>query len=160
LLRPADAARPAIGGFRERFSHRLVDLRDCAVLEPALLALIDPLRRVAGAVMPPGSGVDALLTRTASGVHLLIEAAAPPDLGAIEALAGFAETHDLARITWRASGGDVPIVERRPARVVLSGVPVPLPPGAFLQANAEAEAVLTGEVVAAIGAERPVLDLY
>jgi len=160
LARPGDPTAPVIVGFRERFSHTLVDLAKCAVLEPALFALVEPLRRVAALLLPPGGMAEAMLTRCDSEVDLLIEHAAPPDLAALEALAGFAAEHDLARIVWRAGRDDTLVVERHAVRVVFSGVPVPFPPGGFLQASAAAEAVLVAEVVAAIGAGRPVLDLY
>jgi 23S rRNA (uracil1939-C5)-methyltransferase len=101
-----------------------------------------------------------MLTRTDSGVDLLIEAAERPRLGALEALAGFAAAQDLARIVWRVGGDDIPVVERRPVRVLLSGVPVNFPPGGFLQASAAAETILVEEVATAIGDERPALDLY
>ena len=84
------------------------------------------------------------LTRTDSGVDMLLEAAERPGLGALEALAGFAESCDLARIVWRSSGEEILVVERRPVRVLLSGVAVPYPPGAFLQASEAAEAILVG----------------
>jgi 23S rRNA (uracil1939-C5)-methyltransferase len=160
LLRPKDPGAPAVVGFRERFRHALTDIAECAVLEPGLLGLVAPLRRLAGEALPPGDAVDATLTRTDSGVDVLVEANAPPGLGMLEALAGFAAAHDLARIVWRTRRGDVPVVERRPARVMLSGVAVALPPGGFLQASAAAEAILVAEVTAAIGSARPALDLF
>jgi len=160
LARPHDPKASAIVGFRERFSHALVDLTECAILEPALLALVEPLRQIAAALLPPGGAAEAMLTRCDSGVDLLIEHDAPPNLAALEALAGLADEHDLARIVWRAGRADTPVVERRPLRIVFSGVPVPFPPGGFLQASAAAEAVLVAEVVAAIGVRWPVLDLY
>jgi len=159
IVRPRDPGAPAMVGFRERFRHELIDVRECAVLEPALFALIEPLRRAA-VLLPPGGMAEAMLTRCDSGVDLLIEAKEPPDLAALEALGALAEIYDIARIVWRQGRDDTPIVERRPVRVVFSGLAVPFPPGAFLQASAAAEAVLIGEVVAAIGDARPVLDLY
>lgn len=160
MSRSPDPRAPALIGFRAHFRHSLVDLRECPVLEPALLALVGPLRRVAPAVLVPGGNAEAMLTRCDSGLDLLIECADPPSLSALEALAGFAEEHDLARIVWRCGRGDIPVVERRPVRVMFAGVPVPFPPGGFLQASAAAEAVLVEEVVASIGGRSPVLDLY
>jgi 23S rRNA (uracil1939-C5)-methyltransferase len=98
--------------------------------------------------------------RCDSGVDLLIEHEAPPDLAALETLARFATEHDLARIVWRAGRDDMLVVERRPMRVLFSDIPVPFPPGGFLQASVAAESILLAEVVAAFGARRPVLDLY
>lgn len=160
LMRPRDPNAPAVVGFRERFRHALVDVTECAVLEPALFALIEPLRRAASALPPPGGAAEVVLTRCDSGVDLLLEAGERPDLAALERLAALAETHDLVRIVWRRGGEDTPIVERRRAQMVFSGVAVPLPPGAFLQASAAAEALLVAEVATGIGGHRPALDLY
>src|SRR5207302_1190620 len=77
-----------------------------------------------------------------------------------EVLARFAEDCDLARIVWRSGADELVVVERRPVRVLLSGVAVPFPPGAFLQASASAEIILVGEVLSAIGPARPALDLF
>jgi 23S rRNA (uracil1939-C5)-methyltransferase len=160
LQRPKDPRVPAIVGFRERFSHTLVDLAECPVMEPALLALVAPLRRLASRCLAPGARVEAMLTRCDSGMDLLMEGAEPPGLPMLEALAALAAEHDVVRIVWRAGAVDTSIVERRPVRVVFSGVAVPFPPGGFLQASGAAEAVLVAEVLAATGDRRPVIDLY
>ncbi len=160
LARPRDPRKPARIGFRRRWRHDLIDLEECPVLEPGLFALVEPLRRHAAALLPPGGGGEATLTCTDSGVDLLFEAREPPGLGEFEALAGLAEAADLARIVWRSPGSEIPIVERRPVRVLLSGAAVAVPPGAFLQPSAKAEQFLVEEVVAAIGTRRPALDLY
>jgi 23S rRNA (uracil1939-C5)-methyltransferase len=160
LWRPRDPGAPAVIGFRERFRHGLIDLTECAVLEPALFALVDPLRRVAAELLSPGAAAEAMLTRCDSGVDLLIEHAEPPGLAALEALGALAADRDLARVVWRTGWEDMLVVERRPVRVVFSGVAVPFPPGAFLQASAAAEALLVDEVVGANGDRQPVLDLY
>jgi 23S rRNA (uracil1939-C5)-methyltransferase len=135
-------------------------MQHCSVLEEGLFALIEPLRRCALDLLPPGGMVEATLTRTDSGIDLLFEAADPPGLDQLETLARLAEDRDLARIVWRCHHAEIPVVERRPVRLVLSGVAVPVPPGAFVQANAAAEAMLVEEVVGGIGAARPALDLF
>ena len=160
LARPGDPRAPAVIGFRERFRHVLVDLAECLVLEPVLFALVEPLRRVAAELLRPGGAAEAMLTRCDSGVDLLIEHAQPPGLAALEALGRLAAERDLARIVWRIGREDMLVVERRPVRVVFSGIAVPFPPGGFLQASAAAEAVLVAEIVAGIGVGWPVLDLY
>jgi 23S rRNA (uracil1939-C5)-methyltransferase len=160
LVRPRDPRQPVRIGFRERFSHELVDLRECLVLEPALLALLSDLRRFVLDLLPPGGMAEATLSRTNSGVDLLLEASQPPWLGALEALARLSDDLDLARIVWRSPEGEIPVVERRPARVLLSGIAVSFPPGAFLQASEAAERILVEEVLAGVGRHRPVLDLF
>jgi 23S rRNA (uracil1939-C5)-methyltransferase len=160
LMRPRDRHLPASVGFRERFRHDLVDLAECPVLDPSLFALVDELRLAAGNLLPLGGAAEAMLTRTDSGLDMLFEVAERPGLAVLEALAGLAERCDLARIVWRSSAEEMLVVERRPVRVLLSGVPVPYPPGAFLQANAAAETILVDETLAGIGPRRPVLDLF
>ena len=56
---------------------------ECPVLEPALFALVGELRRLALDLLPPGGDGEATLTRTDSGIDLLLEALEPPGLGAL-----------------------------------------------------------------------------
>jgi 23S rRNA (uracil1939-C5)-methyltransferase len=160
ISRPRDPRLPARVGYRERLRHNLVDLRECPVLEPALFALIGRLPQVARDLIPPGGSAEATLTRTDSGIDLLMGAAERPELSACEVLARFAEECDLARIVWRSGPDELVVVERRPVRVLLSGVAVPFPPGAFLQASPSAEMILVEEVLSAVGPARPAVDLF
>jgi len=149
-------------GFNARAAHRVVDMRACAVLHPALFALVPKLRAVASRLWPRAAAGAATATFCDAGLDVLLDLAAAPDLAALEMLAEFAAAEDLARLAWRASGNEAatPAAVRRPPRVVFSGVPVDLPFDAFLQASAEAEAVLTEKVLAGVGAACRVADLY
>ncbi len=162
VQRPRAASAPAAIGFMGRASHRVVDMKVCAVLHPALIALAGALRQAASRFWPPGAAGAATATLSDTGIDLLLDVAALPDLARLEALAAFAEAQDLARLSWRAPGAAEPTpaaIRRRP-RVVFSGVPVELPPDAFLQASAEAEAMLVRAVLAGIAAAERVVDLY
>jgi 23S rRNA (uracil1939-C5)-methyltransferase len=162
LQRPRDKALPALVGFKARASHRIVDMQHCAVLHPALLALAGALRGAVRAFWPPGAAGAATATWSDSGIDLLLDLGAAPDLAMLEALSAFAEAQDLARLAWRAPdvAMPTPAAIRRPPRVVFSGVPVDLPAEAFLQASVEAETALAAEVLAGIGPARRVVDLY
>jgi len=160
LIRPRDPRQPGIIGFRERFRHALVDLAECPILERPLLALVNVLRGYIAQLLPPGGSAEAHLTRTDSGIDLLLTAAQMPGLDALEALASLAAAQDLARIVWRSPASEILVVERRRVRMMRAGVAVCFPPGAFLQASESAEALLVAEVIAAVGTRRPVLDLY
>ena len=160
LVRPHDASLAARIGFRERFSHDLVDLEECPVLEPALFAVVSRLRGVAHDLLPPDGTAEVTLTRTDSGIDMLLEAVERPRLLALESLAAFGEECDLARILWRTGAEEIVVVSRRPVRLVLSGVAVPFPPGAFLQASAATEAILVESVLDGIGPRHPALDLF
>lgn len=160
ISRPHDPRLPVRVGYRERFRHDLVDLRECPVLEPKIFALIGGLRQVACKLVAAGGSAEAMLTRTDSGVDLLIEAVERPSLDACEALARLAEVADLARIVWRSAREEIVVIEGRRVRILRSGVAVSFPPGAFLQASSSAEAILVEEVVSAIGTKRPAADLF
>jgi 23S rRNA (uracil1939-C5)-methyltransferase len=160
LFRPRDPRLAPRIGFRERYRHELVDLEQCLVLERPLFAVAQALRQTAERILPSGAAAEVTVTRTDSGIDLLIEAAEDPALSALEALAECGEECDLARVVWRACGSETSVVERRPVRVMLSGVAVSYPPGAFLQASEAAEGIVVEEVLAGIGCRRPALDLF
>jgi 23S rRNA (uracil1939-C5)-methyltransferase len=149
-------------GFNERGSHAVLDLAECPVLRPELVALLGPLRAFAPRLLAPGATAAAMATLTEGGVDLLLELAAVPGMAELEALAELAETADLARLAWSAAGEGEPVLAalRRPVRVVFGGVAVEPPIGAFLQATREAEAAMAAQVAGIVGAADPVADLF
>ncbi len=147
-------------GFHARASHRVIDLKECAVLHPKLVALVTPLRVLAATLLAPRKAASASATLTDHGVDLRLDLPALPGLAQLELLAKFAETQDLARLYWRHDGVVTPVAMRRKAQVSLSGVAVDLPEDPFLQPSAEAEAVLTEAVLDFAGAAGNIADLY
>ena len=148
-------------GFRGRRSHRVVDLRECPVLDPMLVALLAPLRVLFAQLLSPGQRAEALVTVVAMGIDLVLSGP-EPGLVEREAIAGFAADHDISRVSWRTADGEPPetVVQRRAAQAVFGGVAVDLPPGAFLQPSAAGEDALSGAVVAATAGAGHVADLY
>lgn len=154
--------RGAVLGFKRRASHRIVDINECPVAAPALVGLLAPLRELLSALLEPGQLAELVLTATIAGTDLVLTSDAALTLEGRQALAAFAENHDLARVAWRdRAGGTVePIAERRAPVVRFGEVEVRLPPGAFLQASAEAEAALAAEVLAGVNGAARVADLF
>lgn len=148
-------------GFHARASHRIVDMAECAVLHPALVRLVEPLRRLAKGILAADKEGAATLTLADAGAALLLDLPSPPKLAVLEALAYFAEAQDLARLSYRVKDEPpVPVAQRRPARVVLAGVTVDLPEEPFLQASAEADTVLSNAVLGMAGDSTRIADLY
>jgi len=159
-------------GFYARGTHRIVDIGVCAVLEPGLVALIAPLRELLVHLLTPGAKAEIAVNGTDSGLDVVIIAEADPTLDQREELVRFAATQDLARLSWRqaalgAGRGSAPgaaapetVVERRPVRQLFSGVPVALPPGAFLQASRAGEAALVELVSDGVGEAKRIADLF
>jgi 23S rRNA (uracil1939-C5)-methyltransferase len=157
-------------GYHARQSHDVVDIAACPILEPDLARLLPALRALAGTLLPGGlqaggqqpgrAAIGLVLTRLGGGIDLAVEADDAPDLARREALARFAEAHDLVRIAWLVRGSIEPIAERRPPNVVFAGVAVAVPPAPFLQASAAGEAAIVTAVLDALGDARHVADLY
>jgi 23S rRNA (uracil1939-C5)-methyltransferase len=155
--------RGALVGFHAQDSHRLEDVRTCAMLAPALFALLEPLRALVRDIARPGDHGQAILTLTDSGVDGALVLARSPDLTARERLAAFAQTADLARLMWMPDAGSAPepLAERRPPVVTLGEAAVVLPPLGFLQPSQAGADAITASVLDRLPEGRgSVLDLF
>ena len=154
--------RHTIVGFNEHRSHRIVDIADCPVSQPEIAALLSPLRGLLGTLLTPGGRADIAVSLLDDGLDVVLIGTPEPDLTARQRLAAFADTQDLARLSWQQAPGRPaePIAYRRAGRVRLGETPVVVPPGGFLQATREGEAALSAFVVEAIGRAEPVADLF
>jgi len=141
-------------GFNAEASHRIVDMRECHILRPELFALVAPLRRL----LNGRAGVT--MTLADQGVDLLLEGVSVEGLEATEAMTGFAQQHKLARLALDDGYGAQTIWEPEPVTITLSGTPVVLPQGAFLQATAEGEAALVAAVREAVAGAALTADLF
>ncbi|MCL9981969.1 MAG: class I SAM-dependent RNA methyltransferase [Erythrobacter sp.] len=152
-------ARGAVLGYREGGSHRVVDLAECPVLHPALAALIAPLRAFVAGYGPKAMvGID--LTLADQGVEANLTHFPLEGLGPTEAALDFAREQGLSRLTIDQGYGPETQWEPEPVTVTLAGVPVGLPPGAFLQATRDAESRMVADAAEWLGEARLVADLF
>jgi 23S rRNA (uracil1939-C5)-methyltransferase len=152
-------ARGAVLGYREGGSHRVVDLAECPVLHPKLAGLIGPLRAFVAAHGPKAMvGID--LTLADQGVEANLSHFPLEGLGPTEAALDFARDQGLARLTIDQGYGPETLWEPEPVTVTLAGVPVGLPPGAFLQATADAEARMVADAAEWLAGARVIADLF
>lgn len=150
--------RPLIG-FRERGSHRTVDLQQCAVLLPELFAVVVASR----ALLARRQGkyaAEISLSATDQGADLAIKGLTMEGLAQTEAMLDFARATGLARLTIDQGFGPETVWEPEPVTVTLSGVPVSFPPGAFLQATADGERVLAEAARSWLGDCATIADLF
>ncbi|HTJ64914.1 MAG TPA: class I SAM-dependent RNA methyltransferase [Alphaproteobacteria bacterium] len=150
-------------GFAERASHRLVDLTECPVMLPELVALIPALRSLLPTLLNPGEEADFALTSSDTGADCVVIRARPLSLADREALAAFAEQNGLARIAWRAAPAKPaePVAARNAPTVRLGDRTVPLSAGTFLQPSVEGQVKLTELVLRELGAgPGAVADLF
>jgi 23S rRNA (uracil1939-C5)-methyltransferase len=153
-----------LGLHRSRGSD-IVNLTECAVLDPKLFALIAPLRAVLSSLAAIRREASVVVNLLDSGPDVLLRT----DGGLITPdrtkLTNFARDYDLPRISW-AFGTSQPeaVCVLRPPVTVLSGITVTPPAGAFLQATRDAEAAIVAAVLDGLPSKRTAktraLELY
>jgi len=150
-------------GFHEAASRKIVDLMECTVLRPALLAALPGLRAMMIAVLGDGWAVDLKVTETATGLDVVIIGKLKMRVQERIALSRAAKAAGLARLSWRFDMGSEPEMlyqgERAP-QVTFGAVAVTLAPGGFLQATAEAEQAMAELALAALEGSKRVADLF
>ena len=159
-LKAQKAGKKVMMGFNAEKSHRIVDMRECHILQPELFGLVPPLRNLLADLLPRNRGAEAQLTLVDQGVDVLLRNVEPERLAAIEALTGFAAANRLARLSVDSGTGPETMWEPVPVTVTLSGIVVLFPPGGFLQATADGEGALISAVWESVEGSLAVADLF
>jgi len=159
-LRALKAGGRVLLGFNEAGSNRIVDMTECHILHPALFDLLAPLRRLLASMIAAKRTAEVQLTMIDQGVDVALKGVEVAGLEAVEALTEFCERHSLARLSVDEGYGSETRSEPRPATVMLGGVGVGFPPGAFLQASADGEAALVEAVQRATAGASRTADLF
>jgi 23S rRNA (uracil1939-C5)-methyltransferase len=160
-LAVARLADRAIVGFNAPFSHRVVAVERCLHLLPRLSGLIAPLRDLLMDIAAPDSFGDAIIGETEGALDVVLAVPIADNLETRERLAGFAQAHDLARLSRQVETGEPEIISnRRPVRLHVGEVAVDVPPGAFAQPSSEGEALLAREILAATDTAGRIADLF
>jgi len=152
--------RQVLVGFNEASSHRITDLRSCAVLDPRLEDLVAPLRRLLVTLLPERKRATVRMTCADQGVDLLLAGIDVEGLTAPELLLEFAAHRKLARLSIDEGFGPSARWEPEPVTITMGTVPVALPEGAFLQATPQGEAVLVEAVRHAVAGHLAIADLF
>ncbi|KAB2719753.1 class I SAM-dependent RNA methyltransferase [Brucella intermedia] len=143
-------------GFNRHLSHEIIDIVECAVTVPEIIARLDDLREV-GALIAPGSKPFKLAaTLTASGLDLAASGCGVLDDSQRRALTALVMKKGFARLSHE---GEI-IVEPKKPLIHFGKVPVPVPPGCFLQATEDAEQAMVQLVLAHVGKSKRVADLF
>jgi 23S rRNA (uracil1939-C5)-methyltransferase len=129
-------------------------------MAPALAALVAPLRALLETRRDRSLGVDIALTLTDQGPTVDLAGLKMEGLAQTEALLDFARDNGIARLTLDQGDGPETVWEPEPVTVTLSGVPVSLPPGAFLQATQDGETALVEAAQDWLAGSATVADLF
>lgn len=148
----------AMIGFHARKSGTIVPIRDCFLLEPALLETIPALEQIVkmGASRSAVLGLSVTLTET--GVDLHVSGAKPLD-GPLRAALPQVQG-SFSRLTWSSDDGNEPVYTETPPRLTIGTARVVPPPGAFLQATKDGEHALQAAVADATQGAKNIADLF
>ncbi|MFN4204127.1 MAG: class I SAM-dependent RNA methyltransferase [Tabrizicola sp.] len=143
-------------GFHARASDTIVDIPDCQLLHPGILAALPGLEALSRAGGSRTTELSFQVTLTRGGPDVVVTGGKPLDAALRMDLARLVEAHGFSRLTW---DGETVALRDRPALTMGPATVVP-PPGAFLQATADGEAALLAAVRQALGPQKRVVDLF
>ncbi len=161
----ARIGKRVIAGLHRRGGQEIINIDQCKVLDPRLVALAGQLEDVL-----PGFGLikregSAIANITETGIDLLLRTDAEPDAAARLGLATFAAQAGIARIAWSKGRGEAEtLCLLHKPQVHFGDIAVEPPPAAFLQASFSGEAAIVSAVLAGVPEKRPakarIFDLY
>lgn len=144
-------------GFHRHASHDLVDLETCSVLDPVIVKALPRLRDIAAPLSSRRGEIRIVVTSTRHGLDVAFDGVtAALDMAVRAKLAALAQDGVIARVS---VNGD-PLLSGRPAVLEFGRTEVEPPPGAFVQAVAEMEAIMAALILEAAGKSKSVADLF
>jgi len=144
-------------GFHRRGTHHIVDIAECPIAVPQIVAVLPALREMLEPALTgrAEAAVHVLATTTGLDVQLSFTHAAALSKQYAH-LTAQAARHGFARLTVDRET----LLQARTPSLAFDDVAVGPPPGGFVQAVAEAEQEMIRLVVAAAGKARRIADLF
>ena len=143
-------------GYSAARAHHIVSIDRCPILAKDLDGALKAAWAIAEVLNFVRKPLDIQFTATDQGLDVDIRGSGALTAPTMTALAGVAQRYDFARLTRH---GELIAQMRRPSLRMGSAI-VPLPPGAFLQATAQGEAVLSRLVVDCCTGANQIADLF
>lgn len=150
-------------GFRGGRSDRIVDIAECPVAMPEIVALIPRLRDFLAGRVERG---EVAVTHTRDGADVVVFSRREPDLDLRMDAPAFCGDAGIARLAWSTGDASLnaeppePVIVLKTPRVTFGGTTVNLPSDSFLQPTVEGEGALRRFVLDAVGDAATVADLY
>jgi 23S rRNA (uracil1939-C5)-methyltransferase len=143
-------------GFAAAYSHDIVPIDRCPILDPALEGALDAAWAIAEALKPSRKPLDIQFTATDGGLDVDVRGSGPIGTAMTAQLSAIAQQHRLARLTRH---GEL-VLLRNPPVIAVGAARVTLPPGSFLQATAAGEQALGALVQDNCARAKNVVDLF
>ncbi|XDA98202.1 class I SAM-dependent RNA methyltransferase [Sulfitobacter sp. LCG007] len=143
-------------GFHARASDAIVEIPDCKLLAPEVMAGLSFAGELAAIGGSRKGTLAVSVTESRSGLDVAVDGGKPPDAALAQELAALCERRGLARLSW---DGEV-VAMRAPPLHAFGTATVSPPPGAFLQATRHGEAALLSAVREIVGDATRIVDLF
>lgn len=145
-----------VTGFNAAHSHDIVEISECPVASPGLVAAFPDMRDLARMLKAKREGGHITLTETNTGLDVSFTGFEPADAALRRKLSEFALRKGFARLS---SSEDIIVEPVRPA-IDFGDVVVTPPPGGFLQACASVETAMAGLVTSHFSKAKKTADLF
>ena len=148
-------------GYHKARSQTVIEIAECPVLRPAIVAALPQLRTLAALALPRQGSAELHVTDTSHGLDVAIEGAGAEMTAKRRALLGGWMT--ATPVVLRLTVDDEQIAARSEPHMMVSTHAVALPSRSFLQATAEAESEmvrLAEAAVAKLKSNAKIADLY
>lgn len=146
----------ALVGFHTRASDTIIEIPDCHLLHPDLLAAIPALRALTIFGASRKAELRLTVTQSDAGVDVVVTGGKLLDGQMQMTLAMMAGEHNLARLTWDGE----PIADITPPFQMFGDTRVVPPAGAFLQATKQGENTLLSIVLETVSGAKHIVDLF
>lgn len=146
----------AMAGFHRRGSDVVIEIPDCQLLHPDLMAGLKVAEALAIAGTSRKAALAVTVTLSDSGLDVSVTNGKELDAPLRTKLAELCETLSLSRLTWE---GEVIAMLQPPLQKFGRAAVLP-PPGSFLQATRHGEAALLAAVRDAVGDAKNIADLF
>jgi 23S rRNA (uracil1939-C5)-methyltransferase len=146
----------AMSGFHARGSDVIIEIPDCKLLDPLVLAGREVAEDIAIVAGSRKGALSITITKSLNGLDIHVAGGKPIDGQLRVDMAAMIGRHNLARLAW---DGEV-IAEAHPAYQQFGKARVVPPPGAFLQATEQGEASLLAHVLEATKGAKSVADFF
>ncbi len=148
--------KSAIIGFHGRASDVLIEIHECALVKPGILAGFAGLKELTKLGASRSAEIRIAVTDSIGGLDIDVQDAKALKSSQLIEVAAIAQTYRFARVAWN---GDV-VLEIQPPHQQFGFAQVLPPAGSFLQATSEGEAALVEAVTEIAGGARRIVDLF
>jgi 23S rRNA (uracil1939-C5)-methyltransferase len=158
-------------GFFGKSSHDLIDITECPITDPVLLAPLPALKATLKQLKSANRLNSIALTALPNGLDAILKCSAPLVKQDIDALVAFAEQNGIIRLSAQIKtrhesrqhftpDDSICLYDTGKATINFAGIDVELPAGAFLQATKAGQDAITELVVHHLQGCQYIADLY